>query len=85
MSKTRHFHILGILHARIHELPESFKDFVLSECQWQSYEYHYFIKHYHAHSRKDLKTILTIAEDLAQDLQALINRCKRSAGLSSVD
>jgi hypothetical protein len=71
------------LHSKVRELPENFRDFVCSECNWDEPYYFSMLKHPEDCSPEDcspeaLKTIIKVAEDLNHDLTVLVNRCKKS-------
>ncbi|WP_298741278.1 hypothetical protein [uncultured Chitinophaga sp.] len=78
MSKPVFTPVFEALHERIQELPENFKDFVISECKWSEAWYHLYRQYPEMCSIEDQMTLLQVANDLAYDLLALIARCKRS-------
>lgn len=78
MSKPVFSPVFEALNERIQELPESFKDFAISECKWNEAWYNLYRQYPEMCSIEDQMILLNIASDLAYDLLALIARCKRS-------
>lgn len=70
--------LLSNLRQRIKDMPDNFKDFVRSECQWEEHEYRHYMRHPNIVDPIEHDDILMIAQALADDLQILIRRYRRA-------
>jgi len=70
--------IFAALHDRIYELPENFFDFVQSECNMTADKYALYLKYPEKCPAEEMEVMLKIAGHLANDLKALILRCKQA-------
>jgi len=72
------------LHDRIYELSENFYDFVQSECNMTADKYALYLKYPEKIPPEEMQIMLKVARHLANDLKALILRCKQAVGESNL-